>query len=133
MTEGEVNVKVKQWLLDGGYEYKGVLTGYGKIPMGDTGVTIDHKGERYYPIETLWVEAQGSCIGIDRLLNGFMSVIFACRYGDFPKGILAMPQGEYDKLSLYKEFLTNLAKSATATIGLLNVGDMQVDWLNATP
>jgi len=130
MTEGEVNVKVKQWLMDGGYEYKGVLTGHGKIPLGDTGVSVDHQGSKYYPIETVWIEAQGSCFGIDKLLNGFMAILFASAHGDLSSGILAVPYEEYDKLAVRKEFLAALAKTTNRPIGLLNVDTMRVDWLN---
>jgi len=131
VTEGEVNVRVKQWILDSGYEYKGVLSGYGKISIG--GVSIDHQGNKIYPVETVWVEAQGSCSGVDKLLSGFIAILLAVNYDDLPSGILAMPHEEYDKLATYKEFLVNLSKSTTRPIGLLDVESMEVEWLNVAP
>ena len=134
MTEGEVNVKVRQWLLDGGYKYRGVLTGKGKVFIdNDSGVLIDHQGEKDYPIETLWIESQGSCIGIDKLLNGFIAVLFASTHGDLPSGILAIPDEEYNKLMAHIDFLETIVKNISRPIGLFNINTMFIRWLNVTP
>lgn len=143
MTEDEVNEKVKQWLENQGYKYKGILkarngsenptgTGYGQVPIplpsGDRLILIDHQGVKDKPVDLLWVEAKGSSIGMSQLLEGFIRVTCACYWGG-GRGLLAIPSMEYEALKEQQGFLTRVSISCDRSVGLLDAETDAVTWL----
>ena len=63
MTEDEVNIKCKEWLIFHGYKYHGVLNvGMGQVPVpdGNRQVLLDHQGFNDKNKQLVWIEAKGS-------------------------------------------------------------------------
>ncbi len=126
MTEDEVNLKVKEWLLSRSFRYKGILKkGLGQVPVPDgigRSVLIDHQGLKTKPIDLLWIEAKGSGRNFSELLEGFIRAVYAIYYGG-GNGYLAVPHKEYTILLGRKDFLKAIAESVNGkgTMGLLDV------------
>lgn len=125
MTENDVNIAVRDWLLQKGFNYKGILNagkGQVAVPDGYKQVLIDHMGvndkEQYH----IWVEAKGSDVGLSRLLEGFLRVQYAVWYGA-GKGYLAVPHKEYGILLEQKEFLEAVSNAVNGKglMGLLDI------------
>jgi len=134
MTENEVNLKVKEWILGSGYtHYKGILNiGKGQVPIPTTGgreVLIDHQGFDDFAKELVWVEAKGGGDNLSELFEGFIRVVAACYYGG-GKGILAIPDTEYEKIIQHKVFLAQIARAAEREMGVLNVESGELAHLN---
>ena len=124
MTEDEVNIKVKDWLVNQGYHYKGVLNvGKGQIsvPDGSRQVLIDHQGIKDNPIDLIWIEAKGEA-GMSTLLQGFIRVQYAVYHGG-GTGFLAVPHTQYKQMLEQKEFLNSVSEAVNGRgqVGLLNV------------
>ena len=126
MTEDEVNLKVKEWLENHSYHYKGILKkGLGQVPVPDgigRFVLIDHQGIKDKPIELVWIEAKGSGCNLSELLEGFIRTVYAVYYGG-GNGYLAAPHVEYERLVARQVFLRAVAESVNGkgTMGLLDV------------
>lgn len=140
MTEDQVNTIVEKWLLSKGYKYKGVCknrkiaqkeNSVGQIPVpdGTRQVLIDHQGVKDAPnIDLLWIEAKGGGDNLSELLQGFIRVIYAVWHGG-GRGLLAVPQSEFNMLNEQIIFLASVAKSAERQIGLFNAETLVIDWL----
>lgn len=125
MTEDEVNLKVKEWLLRHSFKYKGILNkGLGQVPIpdGSRSVLIDHQGFSDSTQDLVWVEAKGSGVNLSELLEGFIRVSYAVFEGG-GTGYLATPHKEFELLVERKEFLEAVAHSVNGKgqMGLLDV------------
>jgi len=141
MTENQVNLAVEKWLKDNKYHYKGVCksrqiakdeNSVGQIPVpdGTRQVLIDHQGVKDTPtIDLLWIEAKGGGDNLSELLQGFIRVTYAVWHGG-GRGLLAVPQSEFDMLSEQLPFLISVAKSTERTIGLFNASISEITWFN---
>ena len=124
MTEDEVNLRVKRWLIDHRFRYKGILNkGLGQVPVPDNNrqVLLDHQGIKTKPPDLLWVEAKGSDVNFSQLLEGYIRTVYAIYHGG-GNGFLAVPHNEYLRLLDQKEFLEAIAHSVNGkgTMGLLD-------------
>lgn len=129
MTENEVNIRCRTWLLSKGFNYKGILnTGLGQVPVpdGTRSVLIDHQGFRDDIPDLVWIEAKGSDLNLSQLLEGFIRVNYAVFEGG-GSGYLAVPAKEYEMLLEHREFLESVAHTVNGRgqIGLLNVENHQ--------
>lgn len=129
MNYNEANQLARQWIIDNGYQYNGVLSGKGKIIIGYD-VSVSHQGIKEQPIATLWCESFGSGATLSKVLSGFMSVLYACNISGLNYGLIAVPQELGDILNLHADFLIDLAKCVSGGIGVLNLDKMAVSWLN---
>lgn len=125
MTEDEVNIRCKEWLLAKGFTYKGILNkGRGQVPVpdGNRQVLLDHQGIKDKPIDLVWIEAKGSGVNFSELLEGFTRTVYAIFHGG-GIGYLATPHKEFSKLLEQKEFLKAVAHSVNGkgTMGLLDM------------
>lgn len=125
MTEDEVNIRCKEWLLAKGYKYKGILNaGKGQVPIpdGNRQVLLDHQGTKDNPVGLVWVEAKGSNVNFSQLLEGFIRTVYAIYWGA-GDGYLATPHKEFLKLLEQREFLKAVANSVNGkeTMGLLDI------------
>lgn len=125
MTEDEVNLKVKEWLENHSYHYKGILNkGLGQVPVpnGTRNVLIDHQGFRDDIADLIWVEAKGSDLNLSALLQGFIRLNYAVYQGG-GTGYLAIPHREFKLLLEQKDFLQAVAESVNGKgqIGLLDI------------
>ena len=125
MTEDEVNLRCREWLMSKGYKYKGILNvGLGQVPVpdGTRQVLIDHQGIKDNPVDLMWVEAKGSDLNLSKLLEGFIRVNYAVFEGG-GSGYLAIPSKEYDMLLGRREFLEAVAHSVNGRgqMGLVDV------------
>jgi len=125
MTENEVNIKVKHWLVAQGFHYKGILNvGKGQVPAPDENrqVLIDHQGVKDNPIDLIWVEAKGSGCGMSTLLQGFIRTVYAIWNGG-GNGFLAIPNEEFLIMKKQAEFLERVSQSVNGKgqMGVLNV------------
>ena len=126
MTEDEVNLKVKDWLIKKGYTYKGILnTGLGQVPVPDgiRQVLIDHQGFNDKTKDLIWIEAKGSDTNFSNLLEGYIRTCYAVWHGE-GKGYLACPHIEYERLIEQLEFVKAVAK-ATDNIGSIGILDIE--------
>jgi hypothetical protein len=150
MDEDAVNVKVKEWLEESGYKYKGVLrkplrddvhpwttdnrsTGHIPVLTGDRDVLIDHQGIDYDsdPVRVMWVESKG-IVKISVALEGFIRVLGAVFYGG-GDGLLAVPGRLHDYLmDEWGDFLSATAEAAVGKgrIGIFDADKKKVSWLN---
>lgn len=140
MTENEVNIVSKQWLENNGYKYKGILNakpkgnydiGYGQVPVptdSNSQILIDHQGVNDKDKSIIWIEAKGSDVGMSQLLEGFIRVAYACYYGG-GKGLLAIPDKEYQELIKHKGFLAKVSMASERTLGLLNAQNDIIEWI----
>jgi len=140
MTENEINEKVREWLTQRGYSYKGVLNtkpkegansnGYGQVvvPDGTRNVLIDHTGHRDRPVDLIWIEAKGSGVGLSMLLQGFSRVGYAVYHGG-GKGLLACPTAEFEMMFAQREFLKAIGIASERSLGLLDGETGRVEWL----
>ena len=62
------------------------------------------------------------------LLEGFIRVLYACWHGG-GKGLLAVPDNEYNQLLEQREFLAEIAMASRRTIGLYNAEMRKTEWL----
>lgn len=125
MTEGEVNLKVKEWLSSHSFKYKGILNkGLGQVPVpdGTRNVLIDHQGFRDDIPDLIWIEAKGADLNLSELLEGFIRVTYAVFEGG-GTGYLATPHREFELLLERKEFLEAVAHSVNGKgqMGLLDI------------
>lgn len=125
MTEEEVNVRCREWLISKGYKYKGILNrGKGQVPVpdGTRNLLIDHQGIRDDIPDLIWVEAKGSDLNLSELLEGFIRVTYAVYQGG-GRGYLATPHKEFELLLDRKEFLQAVAHSVNGKgyMGLLDI------------
>lgn len=125
MTEDEVNIYCREWLISKGYKYKGILNqGLGQVPVpdGTRSVLIDHQGFRDDLPDLIWIEAKGSELNLSELLEGFIRVNYAVFEGG-GRGYLATPNKEFNLLLEREEFLEAVAHSVNGKgqIGLLDV------------
>jgi hypothetical protein len=125
LTEDEVNLKVKEWLENHSYHYKGILNvGKGQVPVpdGTRSVLIDAQGFRDDIPDLIWIEAKGSDLNLSELLEGFIRVNYAVFEGG-GRGFLATPHKEFELLLERKEFLGAVAHSVNGKgyIGLLDI------------
>jgi len=126
LTEDEVNLKVKEWLENHSFRYKGILNkGKGQVPVPDTErqVLIDHMGiSDKYPPSQVWVEAKGSDVNFSQLLEGFIRLCYAVYWGG-GNGYLAIPHKEYLRLLGQKGFLKSVVDSVDSIgkVGLLDI------------
>ena len=139
MTEDEVNIVCKKWLINNGYNYKGVLNvkpqlnaninGYGQVPVpdGNNQVLIDHQGINDREKSIIWIEAKGENDPFSELLQGFIRVTYACYHGG-GRGLLAVPENEFDKLLEQSQFLTSVCKSTGLPMGLFNATESKAIW-----
>jgi len=130
MTEDEVNKKCRLWLEGQGYKYKGILnTGLGQVPVPDgiRQVLIDHQGHKDRPVDLCWVEAKGSGVGFSMLFQGLIRVIYAVYHGG-GKGLLAIPEEEYELLLKQRQFLEAVVRSSERVMGLLNADSGEIIW-----
>jgi len=143
MKEDEVNLKCREWLEKQGYDYKGILNarpkencsdnGYGQVPAPDGSrdglgqVLIDHQGKKDRPADLIWIEAKGSGVNFSTLLEGYIRVVYACYWGG-GKGLLAVPNKEYERAIEQKAFLAQVAQAAERQMGVLNAEDIEVTW-----
>lgn len=116
MQEPQVSQIVQQYFSKQGYKI------HREIAVGGTDreVIIDYWLFKE-PNENIWVECKGDQ-GISDLLEGFIRLEFAVFYGG-GKGILAIPNEAYQKLTKYAEFL----KQAENVICLLNVEEISLN------
>lgn len=153
MTENEINLSVKSWLLSNGFKYKGVLNtknntgtnpvstqpiegvvpkdvGFGQVPVpdGTRNVLIDHTGHKDRPVDLIWVEAKGSGVGLSALLQGFARVAYACYHGS-GRGLLACPTTEFEMMFAQKDFLRAIGIASERSLGLLDAERGEVYWL----
>lgn len=139
MTENQVNLAVEKWLLSQCYKYKGVNksrkvakdeNSVGQIPVPDglRQVLIDHQGIKDVPeIDLIWIEAKGSNVGMSALLEGFIRMVYAVWHGG-GKGLVAIPDNEYNQLFKQLSFLKAVAKSCERKIGLFNAETLNITW-----
>lgn len=132
MTEDEVNLKVKEWLNNHSFKYKGILNkGLGQVPVpdGTRQVLIDHQGVKDNPVDLLWVEAKGGDCSLSELLEGFIRVGYAVWHGA-GRGLLAAPAKEIRTLKKQREFLASVSASLVGKgmIGLLDAQSGKVMW-----
>jgi hypothetical protein len=125
MTEDEVNIRCKEWLISRGYKYKGILNkGLGQVPVpdGTRQVLIDHCGVKDRPVDLVWVEAKGGNCNLSELLEGFVRLNYAVFEGG-GCGYLAIPHKQFNLLLERKEFLEAVAHSTNGkgSIGLLDL------------
>lgn len=147
MKEEEVNKRVKVWLEERGYTYKGVLkNGDVPVPDGKRDVLIDahgiqlvnkkgdvlefeegkgYKGDdntKDYRYETIWVEGKGENANFSELLEGFVRTLYAVWHGK-GIGLLAVPSDKFELLMEEKEFLEHLSEVTVGKgcAGLMNV------------
>jgi hypothetical protein len=130
MNYNEANQLARQWITDNGYQYNGVLSGKGKIVVGYD-ISISHQGIKDYPAYTLWCESFGDGATLSKVLDGFISILYACNSG-LTYGVIAVPQGMTAVLSLHRDFIISLARSVVGNIGILNLSNMSIGWLNTT-
>lgn len=126
MNESEVNEKVKDWALQTGYTYKGVLAN-GEIPVPTTlgnDVKIDALLEKL-PNERIWVESKGK-VGLSTLLQGLIRLAFALYYGG-GKALLAIDHEMIERLQKYEGFLKWMCEGLS--IGLFNADTQKIIWL----
>lgn len=138
MTEDEVNICCKDWLIDKGYKYKGILNarkdrgkdctkgnGFGQVPVpdGNRSVLVDHQGFRNDIPDLVWIEAKGSDINFSELLEGFVRTVYAVYHGG-GNGYLAVPHAEYEKMLEQREFLKAVAESVNGK-GLMGLLDAE--------
>ena len=140
-----LNIKVREWLLDQGYSYKGVLnarpkkstkpSGFGQVPVpdrlkdnGSTAVLIDHQGIKNRPVDLIWIEAKGSGVGMSQLLEGFSRMAYAVYHGG-GRGLLAIPTVEFEMMFTQRTFLGAIVISAERPLGLLDAENRRVEWL----
>jgi len=144
VTENEINLAVREWLLQEGYSYKGVCNaepglglkqkdvGYGQVPIplpsGERLVLIDHQGVKDRPVDLIWVEAKGSDAGVSQLLEGFIRTTCACYFGA-GRGLLAVPTAECEKMLELQDFLKRVAVSCERRMGILDAEKGKVYWL----
>lgn len=133
LTEDEVNIKVRDWLIAQGYIYKGILNkgkGQVPVPVEPQCEYIDHQGEKLNPPERLWVEAKGSHNSVSDFLQGFIRLTFAIWYGG-GDGLLALPEDGLNKILAFREFLERVAIATMdrGKIGLFNADTNEVTWL----
>lgn len=141
MTENEINLKVKEWLISNGFAYKGVLNakpkkeayenGYGQVcvPDGNRCVLIDHTGHKDYPVvDLIWIEAKGSGVGMSTLLEGFSRMAYAVYHGG-GRGLLACPTAEFELLFAQRLFLKAIGVASERSLGLFDGETDKVEWL----
>jgi len=131
MTENEVNLKCRDWLISQGYAYKGVLNdGKGDVPVPDgyNQVRIDHQGIHDRNHDLIWVEAKGSNAGMSDLLEGFIRMVYGCWHGA-GRGLLAIPSVECERMLEQRDFLKRVGVSCERKIGILDAGKGEVHWL----
>jgi len=140
MTEDEVNIRCREWLEGQGYKYKGILnarpvdvandTGYGQVPVPDgfSQVLIDHQGHNDRTKDLIWIESKGSGVNFSELLEGFIRTVYACYWGG-GRGLVAVPDMEYDRLIEQREFLSQVAKACGREVGILNIERLKTEWL----
>jgi hypothetical protein len=143
MTEDEVNISVKKWLLSQKYKYKGILNpgsdrakstdiGFGQVqiplPNGKRLILIDHQGVRDVPPDLIWVEAKGGEVGMSQLLEGFIRVTCACYWGG-GSGLLAIPPAECKIILEQQEFLRLVGVSCERRVGILDAEKQEAYWL----
>lgn len=124
MTEDEVNQKVKEWLENHFFKYKGILNiGLGQVPVpdGTRSVLLDHQGFRDDIPDLLWIEAKGSGCSLSELLEGFIRLTYGIFMGG-GNGYLAIPHNEFEILLERREFLEAVSRSTNGKgyIGLLD-------------
>ena len=125
MTENEVNEKVKRWLENHSYHYKGILNkGLGQVPVpdGTRSVLLDHQGVNDCIPDLIWVEAKGSNCNLSELFEGFIRLTYGVFMGG-GRGFLAIPHREFEMLLERREFLEAVSGSTNGkgTMGLLDV------------
>jgi len=126
MTEDEVNLRVKGWLKNHSFHYKGILNkGLGQVPIpdGNRQVLLDHQGIKTSPPDLLWIEAKGSDVSFSQLLEGFIRTIYAVFHGG-GSGYLAIPHEEYKRLLEQREFLEAVAHSVNGK-GMMGILDVE--------
>lgn len=142
MTENEINTKVREWLTENGYKYKGVLntkpnekanpSGYGQVPIplpsGDRSILIDHQGFNDRTKDLLWVEAKGGGDNLSELMEGFIRVSVACFYGG-GRGLLAVDSEACQRMLLQRDFLRAIGIASERSLGLLDGEKGKVYWL----
>lgn len=144
MTEDEVNLVCQQWLVSNGYAYKGILnvkpkitkerngknSGWGQVavPDGKGQVLIDHQGISDKDRSIIWIEAKGGGDAFSELLQGFIRLLYACYHGG-GKGLLAVPEDEYNQLLEQRDFLAKVTKAGERKVGLFNAENNIVKWL----
>lgn len=142
MTEEEVNILVKVWLLSQGYSYKGILNarpknginsiGWGQVPIPDgsnpPSVLIDHQGIKDRNHEIIWIEAKGGSCGMSDLLQGFIRMAYACYWGG-GSGLLAIPTEQSQRMLEQSDFLRKVSKSSERRLGILDAEKNEVYWL----
>lgn len=147
MKEKEVNGKVKAWLEEQGYSYKGVLKG-GDVPIanGKRDVKLDAHGVRLindknkivpfgenkgydrnnntkdYQFESIWIEAKGD-VGMSDLIEAFGRVCYAVWHSR-GLGIVAVPEKQFEMIAEEKDFFMVMAK---VTVGKGIIGVMNVE------
>lgn len=138
MKEDEVNLKCREWLEKQGYDYKGILNakpkgikenGWGQVPIPDGigQVLIDHQGKKDRQVDLIWIEAKGSGVNFSTLLEGYIRVVYACYWGG-GRGLLAVPNKEFDRVMEQKVFLVNVSRAAEQNMGVLNAEKNKVVW-----
>jgi len=147
MKETEVNEKVKLWLEEQGYSYKGVLKG-GDVPIanGKRDVKIDAHGVRLindkkeivrfeedkgydgnnntkdYRFESIWIEAKGD-VGMSDLIEAFGRVCYAVWHSR-GLGLVAVPGKQFEMMIEEKDFFMQMTK---VTVGRGSAGLMNVE------
>jgi len=130
MTEDEVNLRVKEWLQNHSFTYKGILNkGVGQVPVpdGNRHVLLDHQGFNDYTKELVWIEAKGSGAGFSQLLEGFIRTCYAIYHGG-GNGYLAIPHSEFQKMIEQSDFLKDVSVSINGkgVMGILDVEESQL-------
>lgn len=147
MKETEVNEKVKVWLEERNYSYKGVLKG-GDVPIanGKRDVKLDAHGVRLigdkkdivpfaesngydrnsntkdYHFESVWIEAKGD-VGMSDLIEAFGRVCYAIWHSK-GLGLVAVPEKQFEMIIDEKDFFIQMAK---VTVGRGSTGLMNVE------
>ena len=124
MKEKEVNEKVKTWLEEQNYSYKGVLKG-GDVPVanGKRDVKLDTHGVRLiYQFESIWIETKGD-VSMPDLIEAFGRVCYAVWHSR-GLGLVAVPEKQFEMMMEEKDFFMQMAK---ATIGKGSVGILNVE------
>lgn len=146
MKEEEVNKRVKTWLEEQGYTYKGVLkNGDVAVPDGKRDVLIDAQGVRLIDnegkvakfeegkgyknsgdikdcqFETCWVEGKGENANFSELLEGFIRTLYAVWHSK-GLGLLAVPADKFELLMEERAFLAHLSEVTVGKgcAGILN-------------
>jgi len=124
MTEDEVSIKCRDWILAQGLRYKGVLSkGQVRVPVENATILIDHQGEDIHSGKRIWIEAKGSGYPLSEYLEGFIRTSFAVYYGG-GIGYLGAPSKEVDLLLDIQDFFKAVS-IAVAGKGKMGIFDAQ--------